>query len=164
MRRLLSSFGRALIAAALSLGVSAPLASAPAVAAPLVVPAAPAASSDVHVVRNHRNYQRRHYRRYRDGYRHRYRDSYRHRHYRRHRDRDSVIALGLGLGVLGALAARPRYYHDDYVYVAPKRRVYRSHGNAHVDWCYSRYRSYRAYDNTYQPYHGGRRQCWSPYS
>jgi hypothetical protein len=36
-------------------------------------------------------------------------------------------------------------------------------GNAHVDWCYSRYRSYRAYDNTYQPYYGPRRQCYSPY-
>jgi hypothetical protein len=36
-------------------------------------------------------------------------------------------------------------------------------GNAHVQWCYNRYRSYRASDNTYQPYHGPRRQCVSPY-
>lgn len=36
--------------------------------------------------------------------------------------------------------------------------------NAHVQWCYDRYRSYRAYDNTYQPYHGPRQQCYSPYS
>lgn len=35
--------------------------------------------------------------------------------------------------------------------------------NAHVDWCYQHYKSYRAYDNTYQPYHGPRRQCRSPY-
>ncbi|RWM19496.1 MAG: BA14K family protein [Mesorhizobium sp.] len=41
------------------------------------------------------------------------------------------------------------------------RRIYR--GDAHVEWCYSRYRSYRAYDNTYQPYYGPRRQCISPY-
>ena len=34
---------------------------------------------------------------------------------------------------------------------------------AHIEWCLSRYRSYRAYDNTFQPYHGGRKQCWSPY-
>lgn len=34
---------------------------------------------------------------------------------------------------------------------------------AHVQWCYSRYRSYRAYDNTFQPYNGPRRQCRSPY-
>lgn len=37
-------------------------------------------------------------------------------------------------------------------------------GNAHTSWCYNRYRSYRAYDNTFQPYNGPRRQCYSPYS
>ncbi|MBX3577816.1 MAG: BA14K family protein [Rhizobiaceae bacterium] len=36
--------------------------------------------------------------------------------------------------------------------------------SAHVEWCYDRYRSYRASDNTFQPYDGGRRQCYSPYS
>ncbi|TIM82747.1 MAG: BA14K family protein, partial [Mesorhizobium sp.] len=41
------------------------------------------------------------------------------------------------------------------------RRIYR--GDAHVEWCYSRYRSYRAYDNTFKPYYGPRRQCISPY-
>jgi hypothetical protein len=34
---------------------------------------------------------------------------------------------------------------------------------AHLDWCHDRYRSYRASDNTYQPYSGGRRACVSPY-
>ena len=37
-------------------------------------------------------------------------------------------------------------------------------GNAHVGWCYDRYISYRAYDNSFQPYNGPRRQCYSPYS
>ncbi|MDQ2632323.1 MAG: BA14K family protein, partial [Pseudomonadota bacterium] len=37
-------------------------------------------------------------------------------------------------------------------------------GSAHVQWCYDRYRSYRASDNTFQPYNGPRRQCYSPYS
>lgn len=37
-------------------------------------------------------------------------------------------------------------------------------GNAHVEWCYNRYKSYRAYDNTFQPYNGPRQQCYSPYS
>jgi hypothetical protein len=32
-------------------------------------------------------------------------------------------------------------------------------GSAHVQWCYDHYRSYRAWDNTYQPYNGPRRQC-----
>ncbi|APH70363.1 BA14K family protein [Aquibium oceanicum] len=37
-------------------------------------------------------------------------------------------------------------------------------GNAHVEWCHDRYRSYRASDNTFQPYNGPRQQCYSPYS
>jgi hypothetical protein len=72
---------------------------------------------------------------------------------------------------------RPRYntgiyfdfYSPSYRYYEPPRyyqprRVYRGGGSAHVQWCYNRYRSYRAWDNTYQPYNGPRRQCWSPYS
>jgi len=42
--------------------------------------------------------------------------------------------------------------------------VYRDYSSAHVQWCYNRYRSYREYDNTFQPYHGPRQQCYSPYS
>lgn len=41
-------------------------------------------------------------------------------------------------------------------------RVYEG-GNAHVRWCYNRYKSYRASDNTFQPYNGPRQQCRSPY-
>lgn len=37
------------------------------------------------------------------------------------------------------------------------------HSDAHLRWCYDRYRSYRASDNTFQPYQGPRRQCVSPY-
>jgi hypothetical protein len=33
----------------------------------------------------------------------------------------------------------------------------------HVRWCDDKYRSYRVRDNTFQPYHGPRRQCRSPY-
>lgn len=43
------------------------------------------------------------------------------------------------------------------------RRVERSPGNAHVNWCYNRYRSYRAYDNTFQPNYGPRQMCYSPF-
>lgn len=42
-------------------------------------------------------------------------------------------------------------------------RVVVRQGGSHVDWCYNRYRSYRAYDNTFQPYNGGRQLCYSPY-
>lgn len=33
----------------------------------------------------------------------------------------------------------------------------------HVQWCDARYRSYRVSDDTFQPYHGPRRRCNSPY-
>lgn len=33
----------------------------------------------------------------------------------------------------------------------------------HEAWCQARYRSYRAYDNSFQPYSGPRRECLSPY-
>ncbi len=65
----------------------------------------------------------------------------------------SAAVLGLGLGLLAA----PRYYD------AAPRRVYRTVGGSHVQWCYNRYRSYRAYDNSFQPYNGPRQQCYSPY-
>ncbi len=45
------------------------------------------------------------------------------------------------------------------------RPVYR-HGDwyrLHVEWCDDRYRSYRVSDDTFQPYHGPRRRCNSPY-
>ena len=77
------------------------------------------------------------------------------------------FALGLGLGVpLGYYGGG--YYGGGY-YDAPYRpryyrpRVYRSAASAHVQWCYSRYRSYRAWDNSWQPNYGPRRECISPY-
>lgn len=55
-------------------------------------------------------------------------------------------AAFLGGAIIGSTIARPAYG-----------------GSAHVRWCYDHYRSYRASDNTFQPYHGPRRQCVSPY-
>jgi hypothetical protein len=54
-------------------------------------------------------------------------------------------------------------YYEPYYAPPPPRRAYRGGMNAHVAWCYDRYRSYRAYDNTYQPLRGPRRECRSPY-
>jgi hypothetical protein len=77
------------------------------------------------------------------GYRH-YRNGY-----RRYNDGFFYPRAAFGLGII--IAPQPR-------------RIIRSYGgNAHVNWCYARYRSYRAYDNTYQPYGGPRRVCASPY-
>ncbi|MBZ9684006.1 BA14K family protein [Mesorhizobium sp. B2-5-9] len=87
-------------------------------------------------------------------------------HYRggRYYDDGAAAVLGLGLG-LGLGSMYNNYNNYDYYAPAP-RRYYRAGrlSNAHVQWCYNRYRSYRAYDNTFQPYNGPRQQCWSPYS
>jgi BA14K-like protein len=66
-----------------------------------------------------------------------------------------VAGVGIGLG-LGLLNNAP-YYSQPVYRVAPGA------SSAHVAWCERRYRSYRVYDNTYQPYHGPRRECISPY-
>ncbi len=68
-------------------------------------------------------------------------------------------ALTIGAIVLGTMLYKKH---------RQRNRNYRgNYGNynaeAHVDWCYNRYRSYRAYDNTFQPYNGPRRECYSPY-
>ena len=76
--------------------------------------------------------------------------------YRRHADGRwyPLAAFGLGAIIGGAIASQP-----------PARPVYRQRvlSNAHVQWCYNKYRSYRAADNTFQPYNGPRRHCLSPY-
>ena len=66
-------------------------------------------------------------------------------------------------GYYGPTYYRPRYYAPRYYAPRYYRQTYYNGGNAHTRWCYARYRSYRAYDNTYQPNNGPRRQCVSPY-
>jgi len=91
------------------------------------------------------------------------------RHWRRDWDRDrrwrrprSGIYFEFGTGGFRygppPYYARPRYVRPRYV--APRRAGISS---AHVNWCYAQYRSYRAWDNTFQPYYGPRRVCVSPY-
>jgi len=82
------------------------------------------------------------YRDYRRGYR--YHDGY----------WFPLAAFGAGALIGGAIASQPRY-------AAPPRAA--GINPRHVDWCYARYRSYRSYDNTFQPYNGPRQQCYSPY-
>jgi hypothetical protein len=82
-----------------------------------------------------------------------------------HRNHRDGITFGFSFGTphgYGYPAYRPyRPYRHAYP-VAP-RRQYRGGWSAHVAWCYDRYRSYRASDNTYQPYRAPRRECRSPY-
>lgn len=126
-------------------------------AQPSYVPMGQGLSSDVQAVqyqewRRHRNFNRnrtfsrndgmywnghRGYREYRRGY-------------RRHGDFwFPLAAFATGALITGAI-------------INNQNRVYRG-GDAHVQWCYDRYRSYRASDNTFQPYDGPRQQCYSPY-
>jgi hypothetical protein len=51
----------------------------------------------------------------------------------------------------------PQFYH-----VPPQHRS-QALPRAHVNWCHARYRSYRVWDNTFQPHRGPRRQCISPF-
>lgn len=99
---------------------------------------------------NRRWYRNRHH--YRDG--RYYRDDRygwdrrydrRYRRYDNRYDNTGAIIGGLAAGALlgGIIASQPRT----------------SGYSSHADYCYSRYRSYRAYDNTYQPNYGPRRQC-----
>ncbi len=73
---------------------------------------------------------------------------------------------GVGAGVIGGVvvneAIRNRRSRTVYVERHRVRRV--SSWEAHLDWCYDEYRSYRERDNTYKPYGKRRRQCRSPYS
>ncbi len=155
-----ASARRAALALGLSVATAVPALVTPAAAAPIAPiaqPSVPAASESIVNI----DYK---------GWKHRGNYYGRHnygRHYRRHHYRDragAALGLGVGIGVLGALAARP-YYEPDYRYARP-RPVYRDYGlsRGHVEWCYNRYRSYRAYDNSFQPYGGPRQQCYSPYS
>lgn len=162
MKKLFSTLCAGVLALGTGLTSIAPVNAAPFVPAPVVEKA-----SDTQNIQ---------YRRWRDGPRHggyyrrggdgwynghRGYRTYRHG-YRRHGDfwfpAGAFIAGALIGGALAAPA--PRYVEPEY----RVRRVYRGGGNAHVQWCYDRYRSYRAYDNTYQPYDGPRAQCYSPYS
>ncbi len=83
-----------------------------------------------------------------------------------------------GLGCHSHGGANQYHYHDAYgniLYQQPvqqQRRViiqqapvYQGGGysNAHYQWCASKYRSYDAGSNSYQPYGAPRRLCRSPY-
>ena len=77
------------------------------------------------------------------------------------------LGAGIAGAVIGGIIANqyaPRYHYAPRYVPAPPR-VYHRGGLpvAHVQWCDARYRSYRAWDNSFQPYHGPRRQCISPY-
>ncbi|RWO53684.1 BA14K family protein [Mesorhizobium sp.] len=148
-------------------------------AQPIYVPLGQNVSSDVQTVQDerwrwrNRDFSRRDFRR--DFSRREFRRDFSRRDFRRFAGNDDFRYYR---GYRGYRYYRPGYrrYNDYWFPLAAfatgalitgaiinnqSRRIYR--GDAHVEWCYSRYRSYRAYDNTFKPYYGPRRQCISPY-
>jgi hypothetical protein len=145
---------------------------APTMAAPLVAPKTPMPSPEVVQVQSE-NFRSRRYER-----RTRAEDRYDRRDWRRDRDRfERRGNAAYWHGHRGYRYSRPGYREYNGWWFPPaafalgaivggamSQQAVRPAGNAHVEWCYDRYRSYRASDNTYQPYNGPRRQCNSPYS
>lgn len=83
--------------------------------------------------------------------------------------RDAFVGGLVGGVVGGVIGSAHRNRRPDVVYVEPRRPVYVeprrvSRGGAHVNWCYSRYRSYDARSNTFVSYGGRVKQCFSPYN
>lgn len=82
------------------------------------------------------------------------------RGYKRHKGyyfprRAFTVVIGPG----GHRYVQRRHYNRHY----KKRYRHVRLSRAHYRWCDARYRSYRYSDNTFQPYHGRRKQCVSPY-
>lgn len=71
-------------------------------------------------------------------------------------------AAAFAVGVI--VGSGSHYYRERDYYRDPPRR-YRSGSlpGEHYIWCDRRFRTYRAYDNTYVPKRGYRAQCRSPY-
>lgn len=139
---------------------------APAGAAPMVVqkPAVEITGSSGLVEvqyrdRHRRDFRERHHHKRRGFYRHHKRGyynghrGYRHkrhgyRHYNGYWFPPAAFSFGVIIGGnnRGSVGVRPGYTNPQ-----------------HVRWCHNKYRSYDQRTNTFQPYHGPRRECRSPY-
>lgn len=70
---------------------------------------------------------------------------------------DGEVAYDVDPTVTGAIS-------PEDAAMSPDGSAQQQLSEAHLDWCSSRYRSYRPRDNSYTPYSGGRRECHSPFS
>lgn len=81
------------------------------------------------------------------------------------------VGVGIGLGIANALTPQrqvivqqpaPVYVAPAPVYVQPAP-VYQGgqFSQAHYNYCFSRFRSYDAPSNSYQPFNGPRKPCYS---
>jgi hypothetical protein len=180
MRKLLSGLCATTLAASFAMASALPLN-----AAPVFVPQAPVAHSDVIQIqsRGREVLDERRWRKLRREFRREALQDRREfrrdrRDFRRSIRRDRDDRYGWFRGHRGYRDYRPGYRrHGDFWFplaafaagaiisgAINSQPVYRGGGDAHVQWCYDRWRSYRAYDNTYQPNYGPRRECISPYS
>ncbi|SRR5690606_22458891 len=145
----------ALTAAALTAATIVPAAAIAPVRA--ATPIANEAMSPVVQVQHRRDYRRDHRRDHRRGY-YRHGNRYYYNGHRGYRHRRPGYRAYNGWwfppAAFGVVVA-PRVVRP----AVPVRGLTR----AHYDWCHARYRSYRAVDNSFQPYHGPRRACVSPY-
>ena len=119
---------------------------APISAAPLFAPIAAAQSTDVVTIGHRDRFERRGGRVFLNGNR-----GFRHqrRGFREHNGFWFPASAFLGAIIIGEVLNGPRIV----------RR-----GGSHVGWCLNRYRSYHPSSNTFQPYYGSRRACYSPYN
>jgi hypothetical protein len=82
--------------------------------------------------------------------------------YKRHRHR-------YGSGVSVTIHVGPRHHRvyrrhtKPWIYDVPRRVVRSGMSVNHYRWCDTKYRSYRYSDDTFQPYHGPRKRCRSPF-
>ncbi len=140
MKNIISAVCTATLAATIGFSTDTPAAAAPATTMLYKV------SPDIQSVQYRRDTRRGHwngnqgYRERRDGYR-RHNDGYWY----------PLVAFGAGAIIGGALTNGTR--REQVVEIDDQS----------ANWCANRYRSYRAYDNTYQPNNGPRQQCRSPY-
>lgn len=141
MKRTPTFLLRTALAAAVLIGGAAPL-----TAAPLYAPVARASSSDVTHVNHRDRFERQGNRVFLNGNR-----GFRQqrRGYREFNGFWFPAAAFLGAVIIGQALEGPRVIRRD---------------GSHVRWCADRYRSYRASSNTFQPYNGPRRICYSPYN
>lgn len=74
-----------------------------------------------------------------------------------------AFAGGYGYGHGSGYSGHGGGYHKGGYYQRRDRASYHGKLPRHVNWCHGRYKTYRAQDNTYQPYSGPRQPCLSPY-
>jgi len=144
----------ALTVAGLALGVSVP---EPAAAASLAPHSALNIGNQQPVLRI--DHRRGHYRNYGRHYHNGHRGHRKHRRGYRHYNgwRYPPAAFSFRYRV-----PPQRYIAPPPLVIVPPRYVQHL-PTAHYHWCDRRYRSYRAPDNSFQPYHGPRRACVSPF-